>query len=80
MATMKSAKNKRNWVKKWSENSVSFADKLVASVCLHGIFFCTINLIQQWFKERTGSGSFTNATSYNHEFIEIIDKMVKNVQ
>jgi ribonucleotide reductase beta subunit family protein with ferritin-like domain len=76
METKKSTINKRNWVKKWSEQSVSFADKLVASVCMHGLFFSTINLIQQWLKERSGSGFLTTATSYNHEFIEIIDKMV----
>ena len=73
---MQSAKLKRNWVKKWSENGVSFADKLVASVCMHGLFFCTINLIQQWLKERAGAGSASTATSYNHEFIDIIDKMI----
>ena len=64
-----SANNKRNWIKKYSSNNYSFADKLVASVCLHGLFFTTVNLVQQWLKERAAT------ISYNHEFIEIIDKM-----
>lgn len=73
MNNKESVKNKRSWAKEWSSNELNFSLKLVASACMHGLFFCTINLLQQWFKSRAVGDS--NA-SYNHEIIDIVDKMI----
>lgn len=45
-----------------------FSDKLVASACLHGLLFGSLNCIQEWLKKRN--------SRFNHDFVEFIDKMI----
>lgn len=64
---LETVKSKRNLITEWS--SLEFNEKLVASACLHGLFFTSVNLVQDWLKLRS------TKTPMSHEFIEMIERM-----
>ena len=57
---------KREWIARWQNRSL--ADQLVASACLHGLLFSSIELVNDWLKNRARA-------SFTHELNEILDKM-----
>jgi len=57
---------KREWIAGWQNRSL--ADQLVASACLHGLLFSSIELVNDWLKNRARA-------SFTHELNEILDKM-----
>lgn len=58
--------NKRNWISSWS--NCSFGEQLLASACLHGLFFVSIELIQNWLQTRTRK-------SNSHELIDMFERL-----
>lgn len=58
---------KRKWV--LMSQNMSFADQLLASACMHGLFFSTIDLVQTWFQS-------CPKKSNNHELIDIFNRMM----
>ncbi|RNA02317.1 Ribonucleoside-diphosphate reductase subunit M2 [Brachionus plicatilis] len=59
--------NKRNWIEKWK--TASFGEQLVASSCLHGLMFCSLDLVHNWLAIKTRS-------ILSHELIDIFERMI----
>lgn len=59
--------NKRNWISTWSK--ASFGDKILASACIHGLFFISLDLLCEWLKIKT-------KVALSHELVDIIGKMI----
>ena len=59
--------NKRKWVEQWKNSS--FDEQLVASVCLHGLLFTSLEVTCEWLKVRIRN-------SVGHELVNTIEKMI----
>lgn len=59
--------SKREWVNQWKH--ASFGDQLLASACLHGLFFTSLDLVHMWLKNKTRS-------IFSHEIVDIMEKMI----
>ena len=59
--------NKRDWIEKWKTSS--FGEQLVASSCLHGLMFCSLDIVHNWLTVKTRS-------ILSHEIIDIFERMI----
>lgn len=59
--------NKRNWIAQWKK--ADFGVRMAASACIHGIFFISLDLVNNWLKTKL-------RTSFTHELVEVIEKMI----
>lgn len=59
--------NKRDWVEKWRNGS--FGEQLVASSCLHGLLFSSLDLVYNWLKVKTRA-------IMSHELIGFFERMM----
>ncbi|CAF0719190.1 unnamed protein product [Brachionus calyciflorus] len=62
-----SVAKKREWIEKWK--NTSFGEQLVASSCLHGLLFSSLELICSWLKIKT-------RTILSHELMDFFEKMI----
>lgn len=67
MESFDAVTKKREWISKWSTKS--FAEQIMASSCLHGLFFSAIELVNDWLKVKTIASS-------SHELIDIFERMI----
>ena len=59
--------NKRNWISQWKKSP--FNEQLLASACMHGLMFISLEMTRDWLKFRTRN-------SFNHELIDFFDRMI----
>lgn len=59
--------NKRKWISQWTTSS--FGEQLIASACLHGLLFSSLELVHSWLRNR-------NKASSSHELTDILEKMI----
>jgi ribonucleoside-diphosphate reductase beta chain len=62
-----SVSNKRAWINQWKH--APFGEQLMASACMHGLMFSSLEMTRDWLKIRTRN-------LFNHELVEILDKMI----
>lgn len=58
---------KRNWINHWKK--ADFGLKMVASACIHGIFFISLDIVHALIKSKL-------RVSSSHELIVVIEKMI----
>lgn len=58
---------KREWIEEWRNSS--FAEQLVASSCLHGLLFSSLDLVCNWLKIKS-------RTLLSHELVGFFEKMI----
>ena len=59
--------NKRNWIAQWK--NASLGEQLMASACMHGLMFTSLEMTRDWLKFRTRN-------SFNHELIDFLERMI----
>lgn len=62
-----SVAEKRAWISQWKH--FHFSEQLMAAICLHGLFFCAVELTANWLKKR-------NRSNGSHELVEIFEKIL----
>lgn len=62
-----SVAKKRNWIAQWT--NASLGEQLMASACMHGLMFTSLEMTRDWLKFRTRN-------SFNHEIIDFLERMI----